>query len=53
MTKRKPPDQHGKPGRPKGGIGSGGQMKCPNGHVSNQYNQCFDHTCEHYVRKGL
>lgn len=52
MTKKKPPGEpRGKPGRPPGGKGVGGQMKCPAGHTANQDGKCFESSCEHYVRK--
>lgn len=41
-----------KPGRPPGSGGSGGSKKCPNGHTANQHGQCFESTCQYYVRKG-
>jgi len=53
VTKKKPPEEHGRPGRPPGGVGAVKNSKCPNGHVANTQNQCFDSTCVHYVRKGL
>jgi hypothetical protein len=54
VTKKKPPDEpRGKPGRPPGGQGPKKNATCENGHTSNTYGQCFESSCEHYVRKGL
>jgi hypothetical protein len=52
MTKKKPPEEHGKPGRPPGQPGAKKGNTCPNGHTANAHSQCFESTCPHYVRKG-
>lgn len=30
-----------------------GNKHCPNGHTANADGQCFESTCEYYVRKGM
>lgn len=52
MTKKKPPEEHGRPGRPPGGVPGRSNQTCPDGHRSNSHGQCFESTCPYYVRKG-